>query len=179
MNEMDAMCELREPKQNAFDAVCRDFVINHNVEKVAKRVGLSGTVLRSKLNPEQQYKLTPVDMALISKETGDYTIINTVLADLGVVVAKVPGEEESKTFVERILENSILSGELSSDALKMCNADRLYRSEKRKTIAKAQAAIGNLVLLMSDLENRTSGTTPFISMGFEFIANGAPIPGLS
>jgi hypothetical protein len=85
MNEMYAMCELREPKQNAFDAVCRDFVINHNVEKVAKRVGLSGAVLRSKLNPDQQYKLTPVDMALISKETGDYTIINTVLADLGVV----------------------------------------------------------------------------------------------
>ncbi|MFA0238048.1 MULTISPECIES: phage regulatory CII family protein [Vibrio] len=95
------------------------------------------------------------------------------------MAGKVPREEESKTFVERILENSILSGELSSDALKVCNADRLYRSEKRKTIAKAQAAIGNLVLLMSDLENRTSGTTPLISMGFEFIANGAPMPGLS
>ncbi|CDT98709.1 conserved hypothetical protein [Vibrio coralliirubri] len=179
MDEMDAMCILRERKQNAFDAVCRDFVLNHNVESVAKRIGISGTVLRSKLNPEQQYKLTPVDMALISKETGDYTIINTVLTDLGVVVAKVPCEEESKTFVERILDNSTLCGELSSDALNMCNADRLFRSDKRKTIAKAQAAIGNLVLLMSDLENRTTGTTPLISMGFEFIANGAPIPGLS
>ncbi|MEG3220677.1 phage regulatory CII family protein [Vibrio gigantis] len=179
MNNKVAMCELRECKQNAFDAACRDFVLNHNIEKVAKRIGLNGTVLRSKLNPEQQYKLTPVDMALISKETGDNTIINTVLADLGVVVAKVPSEEESKTFIERILDNSVLSGELSSDALKMCNADRLYRSDKRKTIAKAQAAIGNLVLLMSDLENRTTGVTPFLSMGVDFIANGAPIPGLS
>ncbi|MGF1842480.1 phage regulatory CII family protein [Vibrio clamense] len=179
MNGKVAMCELREPKQRAFDAVCRDFVENHNIEKLAERVGLKGTVLRSKLNPEQQYKLTPVDMALICKATGDYTIMNTVLGDLGVVVAEVPLEEGAKTLVERILVNGALSGELSSDAIKHCNAERLFRSDKRKTIAKAQAALGNLVLLINDLENRTTGLNPFLSMGIDFIANGAPIPGLS
>ena len=66
MNNKVAMCELRECKQNAFDAACRDFVLNHNIEKLAKCIGLNATVLRSKLNPEQQYKLTPVDLAIIS-----------------------------------------------------------------------------------------------------------------
>ncbi|MET2901670.1 transcriptional regulator, partial [Vibrio rotiferianus] len=36
-----------------------------------------------------------------------------------------------------------------------------------------------LVLLINDLENRSGSAQPFFSMGVDFIANGAPIPGLS
>ncbi|MGY5579769.1 phage regulatory CII family protein [Vibrio cincinnatiensis] len=180
MGSQLAMCELRESKQQVYNAVCSDFALNHNIEQLAKRIGVkSGTMLRNKLNPEQPHVLHPVELALLCKESGDYTIINTLLGDIGVVTAAVPLEEQSKGFVERILEQSALCGQLSSEAMKLCHERRLPRSQKRKTLAKAQQALGNLVLLISDLENRTTGATPIISMGLEFFANGAPIPGLA
>lgn len=180
MEQHIAMCELRGRKQQGFDAACCDFAINHNMEKLASRVGIkSGTMLRNKLNPEQPHKLDPIDLALLCKESNDFTILNTLFADLGVVTVALPNKEEQKNLIERTLLNNTYSGELSSDALAMCNTDRLPRSQKRKTLAKAQAALGNLVLLISEIENRTTGATPLLSMGVDFIANGAPMPGFS
>ncbi|EOX0971571.1 phage regulatory CII family protein [Vibrio parahaemolyticus] len=179
MDKQIAMCGLRERKQQSFNAACSDFAVNHNMEKLAPRIGLTGRMLRNKLNPEQPHKLDPVDLALLSKESGDYTIVNTLFADLGVVTVQLPQEGEEKNLLERTLLNSHFSGELSSDAMHMCSADRLPRSQKRKTIAKVQAAIGNLVLFVNDLENRTTGFQPLMQMGTDFLANGAPIPGLA
>lgn len=180
MEQHVAMCELRVRKQQDFDAVCCDFAINHNMEKLAGRVGIkSGTMLRNKLNPEQPHKLDPIDLALLCKASGDFTILNTLFADLGVVTVALPESEEEKNLLERTLMNNTFSGELSSDALAMCNADRLPRSQKRKTLAKAQLALGNLVLLISDLESRTTGLQPLMQMGTDFLMNGSPIPGFS
>lgn len=75
--------------------------------------------------------------------------------------------------------NNALSGELSGDAMQMCTGERLPRSTKNRTLAKAHAALGNLVLMISDLENRTTGVTPMLSIGMDFLVNGAPIPGLA
>ncbi|KKD01407.1 phage regulatory CII family protein [Photobacterium halotolerans] len=180
MEDEIAMYGLRERKQIAYNAVCSDFALNHNMEKLAERIGLkSGGMLRNKLNPEQPHKLCPVDLALLCKESGDFTILNTLFADLGVVTVPVPTEAEDKNLLERTLLNSSLSGELSSDAMRLCSADRLPRSQKRKTLAKAQSAISNLVLLINDLENRTTAFQPLMQFGSDFLANGAPIPGLS
>ena len=174
-----AMCRLREAKQNAFDEACCAFATNHNMAGLARKMDMGETMLRNKLNPEQPHKLDPVDLALLSKESGDYTIVNTLFADLGVVTVQLPQGGEEKNLLERTLLNSLYSGELSSDAMHMCSADRLPRSQKRKTIAKVQAAIGNLVLFVNDLENRTTGLQPLMQMGTDFLANGAPLPGLA
>lgn len=180
MDANTTMCELRERKQQSYNAVCSDFAVNHNMESLAKRIGIkSGGMLRNKLNPEQPHVLSPVELALLCKESGDYTIINTLLGDLGVVTASVPVEEQAKSLVERILEHSNLTGQLSGSVLALSNEHRYPRSQKRKTLATAQAALGNLVLLISDLENRTTGMSPLLSMGVDFVMNGAPIPGLA
>ncbi len=112
MDASFAMCELRERKQQSYNAVCSDFAINHNMEELAKRIGVSGTMLRNKLNPEQPHVLSPVDLALLCKESNDYTIINTLLGDLGLVTASVLVKEQSRNFVERVLEHSNLIGQL-------------------------------------------------------------------
>ncbi|HAS64194.1 MAG TPA: transcriptional regulator [Vibrio sp.] len=180
MEENGSMCELRTHKQVQYNAVCSDFALNHNMEKLASRIGIkSGTMLRNKLNPEQPHKLDPVDLALLCKESGDFTILNTLMADLGVVTVPIPDSKEDKNFLERVLFNSVLSGEISQDALDMHSTERLPRSVKRKTLARAQSALGNLVLLINDLERRTTGIQPLMQMGSDFFANGAPIPGLT
>ncbi len=175
-----AMYELGERKQRAFDAVCCDFVVNHDVEKIARTIGMDGQVLRNMLNPSQPRHLTVPVMSMLCYASGDYTIPNTLFSEDGVVTIPVPrSEEERKTYLERVLQLSADSGELSSNAHAICTAERLPRSTKRKTLAVAQAALGNLVLLINDLEERTTGLQPLVQMGTEFLVNGAPIPGLA
>ncbi|KFI13296.1 phage regulatory protein (CII) [Vibrio sp. B183] len=179
MDVNDAMYVLRERKQQAFDAACCDFVVNHDCEAIGRRIGVDGQVIRNMLNPAQSRVLTPVVLSLISRDSGDYSIVNTLFADDGVVTIPLPKAEDELNLLERVLKHSAFSGELSSDALAMCTAERLPRSTKRKTLAKAQAALGNLVLLINDLENRTTGLQPLVQMGTDFLANGAPIPGIA
>ncbi|MGD8230750.1 phage regulatory CII family protein [Vibrio sp. TRT 1302] len=169
-----AMCSLREAKQNAFDDACCAFATRHNMAKVARDMEMSETMLRNKLNPAQPHKLYANELAWLCYHSGDYSIHNTLFGDLGTVTIALPKDNEQKSFIERTLLNNSLSGELSGDAMQMCNADRLPRTRKNKTLAKAHAALGNLVLMISDLENRTTGMTPLLSMGVDFMASGVP-----
>lgn len=179
MNEIDSMCEFRGSKQKAFNEACCAFANSENMTKLAKAVGMNATMLRNQLNPEQPHILTNVELVLITKASGNYTILNSLLLGLGVVTAQIPNDATEETFIKRALENAMLSGDLSRMALEQVGNDRLSRSNKQKIIRKAQSSISNLVLLIADVENRTKGVAPFLSMGVDFVANGAPIPGLS
>ncbi|KYZ12601.1 phage regulatory CII family protein [Vibrio parahaemolyticus] len=174
-----AMCRLREAKQNAFDEACCAFATNHNMAGLARKMDMGETILRNKLNPEQPHKLYAIELAWLCYHSGDYSIHNVLYSNLGTVTVALPQESEQKNFIERTLLNNALSGELSGDAMQMCTAERLPRSTKNKTLAKAHAALGNLVLMISDLENRTTGLQPLMQMGTDFLANGAPLPGLA
>ncbi|MEZ9174803.1 phage regulatory CII family protein [Vibrio kanaloae] len=179
MNEIDSMCEFRGSKQKAFNEACCAFANSENMTKLAKAVNMNATMLRNKLNPEQPHILTSVELVMITKASGNFTILNSLLLGLGVVTAQIPNDASEETFIKRALENAMHSGDLSRMALEHAGNDRLTRSHKQKIIRKAQSGISNLVQLIADVENRTTGVTPFLSMGIDFIANGAPIPGLS
>ncbi|MCG9557916.1 MULTISPECIES: phage regulatory CII family protein [Vibrio] len=179
MNEIDSMCEFRGSKQKAFNEACCAFANSENMTKLAKAVDMNATMLRNKLNPEQPHILTNVELVMITKASGNFTILNSLLLGLGVVTAQIPNDASEETFIKRALENAMHSGDLSRMALEHAGNDRLTRSHKQKIIRKAQSGISNLVQLIADVENRTTGVTPFLSMGIDFIANGAPIPGLS
>ncbi|WP_373939044.1 phage regulatory CII family protein [Vibrio kanaloae] len=179
MNEIDSMCEFRGSKQKAFNEACCAFANSENMTKLAKAVDMNATMLRNKLNPEQPHILTNVELVMITKASGNFTILNSLLLGLGVVTAQIPNDASEETFIKRALENAMHSGDLSRMALENAGNDRLTRSHKQKIIRKAQSGISNLVQLIADVENRTTGVTPFLSMGVDFIANGAPIPGLS
>lgn len=174
-----SMCIFRESKQKAFEDACNAFRLTENMTEIAKDIGVSPTILRNKLNPEQPHVLTCVEMVAIAKATGNYTLVNCLLLGLGVVTAQIPEGATQETFIKRALENSIHSGDLSKLALEHAGNTRLTRSTKHTIINKAQQGISNLVLLISDLENRTSAATPIFSMGVDFIANGVSVPGLT
>ncbi|MCE7556360.1 phage regulatory CII family protein [Aliivibrio fischeri] len=173
------MCDLREPKQNAFDNACYAFADSENMEQVAKRCGINPTILRNKLNPEQPHKLTVGELVAITEESGNYCIINSLLLSLNMVGARVDLNADQETLIKRALENSVHAGDLSRLALANGGEIRLPRSKRNELLDKAHKSVSNLVLLMNDLENETSGLSPFLSMSLDFVVNGAPIPGLS
>ncbi len=175
-NSMYVFCE---SKQKSFDDVCCAFANSENMEAIAREIEMKPGMLRNKLNPEQPHVLKPVEMIAISKVSGNYTLINCLLLGLDVVTAPIDTDEDAENVFERLLKHSANAGELSSIALEHKNAMRLSRTHKQKIIKVAQAGIGNLVLLINDIEHRTSGgLQPLLQFGTEFIAN-APMPGLT
>ena len=179
MNKSDSMCEFVGTKQLAFNEACCAFARSENMTKLAQSLEMSPTMLRNKLNPEQPHVLTCVELVAITKVSGNHTIVNSLLLGLGVVTAHIPLDATKETFIKRALENSIHSGDLSQMALDHAGNSHLSRTTKHHIIHKAQASISNLVLLITDLEERTKGVSPFLAMGVDFVANGAPVPGLS
>ncbi|EKO3480479.1 phage regulatory CII family protein [Vibrio fluvialis] len=179
MDAFDSMCEFRGTKQKAFNEACCAFANSENMTELAKALGMNPTMLRNKLNPDQPHVLTPVELIALTKVSDNHTILNSLLLGIGVVTAKVPSDASEETLIKRALENAVHSGDLSRMALELGGSHRITRTQKQSLINKAHSTISNLVALVSDVENRTSGITPFLSMGVDFIANGAPIPGLS
>ncbi|MGF1764830.1 phage regulatory CII family protein [Aliivibrio kagoshimensis] len=179
MSANSTMCVFRESKQKAFEEACMAFRLNENMTSIATELEMSPTMLRNKLNPEQPHVLTCVEMVAIAKTTGNYTVVNSLLRGLGVVTAHIPTDASEETFARRALENSVHAGDLAKEAIEHAGQTRLSHRSKQTIIQKAQASIGNLVLLINDIEGRTPNTASFLSMGVDFIASGAPLPGLA
>ena len=175
-NSMYVFCE---SKQKSFDEACCAFAITENMEGIARELGIKPGMLRNKLNPAQPHVLKPVELIAVAKISGNYTLINCLLLGLDMVTAPVENADDAESIVERLLKHSANAGELSTWGLQHGNQSHLSRTHKQTVIQKAQAGIGNLVLLISEIENRTTGATPLLSMGVDFIASGAALPGLS
>ncbi|MEZ8193994.1 phage regulatory CII family protein [Vibrio cortegadensis] len=138
MDEQVAMCVLCERKQKAFDEVCHAFRATENMTNIANQAGMSPTMLRNKLNPEQPHVLSPVELLLITKASGNHTLINSLLLDLGVVtVGFNPEGSEEQTLAARDLAANVHSGDLAQQA----GSTRLTRTHKQSLIKTAQSGI--------------------------------------
>ncbi|MCG7499347.1 phage regulatory CII family protein [Vibrio sp. Of7-15] len=179
MDANNSMCGFCELKQKSFDEACYAFARTENMEGIARVLNMPPGMLRNKLNPEQPHVLKPVELIAVSKVSGNYTLLNCLLFELNVVTAPIENSDEAETILSRLLKHNVNAGEISAWALEHGNTPRFSRTSKHSLIKKAQEGISNLVLLINDVENRTSGASPILSMGVDLIANGAPIPGFA
>lgn len=182
MDVNSSMCQFHNAAQHRFNEACIAFAANHNLYNLADNIGMERNVLRNMLNPNQARKLTPEHLVTISHVTGDYSIFNALLRDSDVVITatdSTTGKASQVTLLKRVLEHSVNAGELSTLALEHCGGSTLPRSTRQKLINRANAGINNLMLIISDLENRTQAASPFLAMGVDFAIQGMPIPGLS
>lgn len=181
MEDKTTMYEFCESKQAAFDEACCAFAVTENMEAIARKVNLpklTPSMLRNKLNPAQPHVLKPIELIAVSKASGNYALINCLLTGCDLVTAHVDQTEETD-LLTRLLYASKNAGDLSSWALDVGNKTTLSRTHKQSLIQKAQVGISNLVMIINDVENRSSGFQPLMQMGFDFVTNGAPIPGVA
>lgn len=151
MNEFDSMNDFYRTKQLAFNEACCAFASSENLTKLAKVIGMNATMLRNKLNPEQPHVLSCVDAIILAKVSGNHTILNSLLLGLGVVTAQIASDKTEDAFVQRALENSLHSGELSRMALEYAGKPRLTRAEKHQIVQTAHASISNQILLIKSI----------------------------
>lgn len=178
MNANENMFEFLDQKQNAFDEACCAFAVNENMTAIAKEVGMNPTILRSKLNPTMPHKLTAMELMAISKASNNHTLLNCVLDGLDIVTATLPKEAEKTDLFSRALAAGINSGELQSLVSQTMHKINMSRTERHNLIQKCQLGIGNLVMLMSDLENRSGSFTTLVSTAGDMAINGL-VPGFS
>lgn len=173
MNNLNDIGEFTESAQVCFDNACRAFSENNVIAPITKATGIKK--LTDKLNPEQPHKLSVMELKILTKATGDFSLVHSLMLSLDMVAVNVSKKGKEETLVKRGLSNSVLSGELAELIIDVAGEQRLPKRKANKMLAACNAGIANLVLLANDLENRTSGVTPFLSLATDFvITNGAP-----
>lgn len=65
-----------------FDAACRAFVQEHNLEVIAVAVGMRPQMLRNKLNPAQPHRLTCDELISITDYTEDARLLDGMLSQI-------------------------------------------------------------------------------------------------
>ena len=175
MEPSNNTCTFRESAQKALDDAFCAFAENENMLKLADKTGIGKTILRNKLNPSQSHRLAVDELILITKESGNYTILNSVLRQLDLVAANVDRNGDDATLVKYALENSKAAGVIADLTLENGGEKILPRRKAQQLLDICNTSISNLVLLANDVENRTSGVSPFLSMATDFvIQNGVP-----
>ena len=175
MEPLNKTCTFRESAQKALDNAYCAFSENENMQQLAIKTGIGKTVLRNKLNPSQSHRLAVDELILITKESGNYTILNSVLRQLDLVAANVDRNGDDATLVKYALENSKAAGVIADLTLENGGEKILPRRKAQQLLDICNTSISNLVLLANDVENRTSGVSPFLSMATDFvIQNGVP-----
>lgn len=177
MNNLKNIGEFIESAQASFDNACLAFSENNVIAPITKATGIKK--LTDKLNPQQPHKLSVMELKILTKATGDFSLIHSLMLSLDMVAVNVSKEGKEETLVKRGLSNSVLGGELAELIIDAAGEKRLPKRKANKMLSACHAGITNLVLLANDLENKTQGITPFLSMSLDFIAQGNPLPGLS
>ncbi|MBN3495727.1 phage regulatory CII family protein [Vibrio neptunius] len=159
MNDNDSICEFFSTKQMEFNEACCAFAWHENMTLLAEKMGMSPTMLRNKLNPDQPHVLSCPELITLSKLSGNYSVVNCLLLGLDLVTAPIPVGGGEASFIQRALDSSIHSGELSRLALKYAGQQRLSRTEKHSIVQTAQASISSHVLLINSLGKRNQSAT--------------------
>jgi hypothetical protein len=170
MSKNDALCEFFRAKQTAFNEACCTFAWHENITQLAENLGMSPTLLRNKLNPEQPHVLSCPELIALSRLSGNHSIVNCLLLGLDVVTAHIPVDASEESFSKRALENAIHSGDLSRMALEYAGQHTLSRTQKSKIIQTAQASISSHVLLINSLVKRDQRA--FLRLEIDGIVNG-------
>lgn len=133
METNQTMCIFLADVQQEYNEACCLFRQRqrNDLTNIALACGLRSNMLRNKLNPDQPHVLSLPEMMAISKATNDYVILEVVLRKLDLATAHIPDGSEAESFIKRVLNNSIFSGELSQLALDNAGNKTLPRSTKK------------------------------------------------
>lgn len=172
------MYESDSSKHPAIDSACIRFADVENIEQVANACCMKPQLLRNKLNPNQPHQLTVNEMIRITRLTDNHDIVNSAILEVGLTAVRLPTQGDSKPLTLSAMSVAADAGEINRHILEAETDRRLTRRKKDAIVKKAQAAVRELVFLMSDVENRCGGAGPFVSMCADAVLSGLPMPGM-
>ncbi|WP_430458759.1 phage regulatory CII family protein [Salmonella enterica] len=146
------MFDYQTSKHAHFDAACRAFAIEHNLEDVAAAVGMRPQILRNKLNPAQPHRLTCDELLAITDYTEDARLLDGMLGQINCLPS-VPVNNATEANMQLCALSATASvGAIAGEAVStghMTAARRtqiLDRARDANAGSPEQAAISELVL---------------------------------
>ncbi len=113
MERNNTTCKVKADALQGLNNAFYAFAEAENMQELSAKLGFRQSLLRNKLNPEQTHKLSVEDLLLITKESQNYCIVNSLLLALDLVAVNVKQDAQKQSLAQRALDNSIISGELA------------------------------------------------------------------
>ncbi|CNJ97076.1 regulatory CII family protein [Yersinia mollaretii] len=149
------MFEKGTGKQLHWDSALRRFAGMTDIQKLAKSVAINPQTLRNKLNPAQPHELTVIEMLRITHVTGDYTLLDGLLAQLGRLPSmKMADRTDLRDLPECILQITAANGTLANETVLLMADSRLSKRRKDAIVSQANNAVRDLAIFAYSIEER-------------------------
>lgn len=149
------MFEKEKEKQLHWDSALRRFAGVTDIQKLAESVAINPQTLRNKLNPAQPHELTVSEMLRITHLTGDCTLLDGLLAQLGRLPSmKFADKADCCDLPECILQITAATGVLANETVQLMADNRLSKRQKDTMVSQANKAVRNLAMFAYSIEER-------------------------
>lgn len=154
---------------NHLDAACRAFTQAHNVEKLAKSVGIRPATLRCKLNPDQPHQLTIPELLAIVDATEDPRILDGMLRQLNCQPS-VPFNNATPDNMQFCALTAAASvGAIAGEAV---STERMTQARRNQILDRASDAIRSLSLIVYSVEARFQ-SVPVLAAAVDIVTTNA------
>ncbi|WP_318371860.1 phage regulatory CII family protein [Enterobacter sp.] len=145
------MYDYKVSDRNHLDNSFSAFAQSHNVEALARAVGMRPATLRCKLNPDQPHQPTVLELLAITDHTEDIRILDGLLRQINcqpsVPVNNVQPENMQFCALTAAANVGVLAGEAVS-------TEQMTAARRNQILDRASDAIRSLSLIVHSVEAR-------------------------
>ncbi|WP_375058387.1 phage regulatory CII family protein [Zobellella sp. DQSA1] len=159
--------------QPAWTLAQRKFASEICMQDAAPLVGLKPQILRNKLNPRQeQHYLRVEELIALTRETGNTTLVEGVMLELGLVAVRMPRAERRGDLLDSTLTIQAAAGELAAEAIYLRQGGRVTDRVRGRVAQLTSSLQAEAARVLVQLES-VCGTVPLITSGMDLLAAGA------
>ena len=154
---------------NHLDSACRAFSLAHNVEQLAKDLGMRPATLRCKLNPDQVHQLTLLELLTITDHTEDPRILDGLLRQLNCQPSVPVNNATSENMQFCALTAAASVGAIAGEA---ASTEKMTAARRNQILDRASDAIRSLSLLVYSVEARFQ-SVPVLAAAVDIVTTNA------
>lgn len=163
------MFEYQTSKHAHFDAACRAFATEHNLEDVAAAVGMRPQILRNKLNPAQPHRLTCDELLAITDYTEDARLLDGMLGQINCLPS-VPVNNATEANMQLCaLSATACVGAIAGEAV---STGHMTAARRTQILDRARDAIRSLSVLAYTVESRIH-SAPVLAAAVDLVTTNA------
>ncbi|QHM93310.1 phage regulatory CII family protein [Kosakonia sacchari] len=152
-----------------LDNAYRAFSQAHNVEQLAKDLGMRPATLRCKLNPDQAHQLTLVELMAITDHTEDPRILDGLLRQMNCQPSVPVNNATPENMHYCALTAAANVGAIAGEAV---STEKMTAARRNQILDRASDAIRSLSLIVYSVETRFQ-TVPVLAAAVDIVTANA------
>lgn len=161
----DYAVSIHDHLDNAF----RAFSQAHNVEQLARDLGMRPATLRCKLNPDQVHQLTLNELVAITDYTEDPRILDGLLRQLNCQPSVPVNNAAHENMQLCVLTAAASVGVIAGEAV---STDKMTVARRNQILDRASDAIRSLSLIVYSVESRFQ-SVPVLAAAVDIVTANA------